>query len=414
MGLTISEKIISEHVGRKVRPKEIIITPVDLCMVQDGTGPLAIEEWNRLGTGALFNPQRVLLFIDHASPSPSRELSDSHKILRDFALKEQAILSDIGCGICHQRLVESHVHPGQVVVGADSHTCTSGALASFAIGMGSSDVAVAMATGKTWLRVPPTIKIQITGRLPAGVYAKDIILYLIKKLGSSGATYQALEFSGNVVEGLDMAGRLTLCNMAIECGAKTGVIATDHKVQQFLSEQGRGDVFRFIEPDGDAEYEKVVELDVSSLEPMIACPHSVENVKAISQVKRTRINQVFIGTCTNGRIEDLRIAARILKGKTCKVRTIICPASRRVYARALRENLLDIFLEAEALILPPGCGPCVGIHGGVLGSGERCLSTANRNFKGRMGNPGAEIYLSSPATAAASAVTGTITDCRSL
>jgi len=430
MGKTIAEKIIAARLGKEVVRGDIVIVPVDLCMVQDGTGPLAIKQLRELMKGRsrkggdkavncrLFAPQKTFIFLDHAAPSPRKELSNMHSELRKFAGETKANLSEIGEGISHQRLVESFVNPGDIVVGADSHTCTSGALAAFATGMGSTDVAVAMATGKTWLKIPETFLIRVTGRFPDGVYAKDLILYTIGMLGAEGANYRALEFAGETLENMPISGRLTLCNMAVEVGAKAGLVASDGLTKAYLKEMGRESGYKEVKPDKDAKYEKVFEIDASELEPMVALPETPDNVKPISEVgtKDIEIDQVFIGTCTNGRIEDLRLVAEILKGRRCApgTRLIVAPASRKVYLQAVKEGVFEILIGAGATILNPGCGACVGLQGGVLADNERCLSTGNRNFKGRMGNPNAEIYLSSPATAAWTAVRGKISDPREI
>ncbi len=413
MGKTLAEKILSEHVGRDVKPGEIVVAKVDVAMVQDGTGPLTVEAFRKMNFSKLA-VEKAILFIDHAAPSPRKELSNAHKILRQFAKETGAVLSDVGEGICHQLLIEKYVKPGDLVVGADSHTCTSGALAAFATGMGSTDVALAFGLGKVWLKVPQSMRFVLRGKLPEGVYSKDIILHIIGRIGADGATYKAMEFEGEVVEELSQEARFTLTNMAVEAGAKTGLIATDEKTRRFLAAYGREDQFREIKPDSDASYETTLEIDVSKLEPLVAFPHTVDNVKPVSEAKGIKIDQVFIGTCTNGRLEDLRIAASILKGreKHPDVRLIVVPASRDVFLKALKEGLIDIFVSSGAAVLAPGCGPCVGVHEGVLGDGERVLSTQNRNFKGRMGNPNAEIFLASPATAAASAIKGEIADPR--
>lgn len=430
MGKTISEKIITSRLGREVTAGDIVIVPVDLCMVQDGTGPLAIKQLRKLKRGGalsgpsravdcgIFAPEKTIIFLDHAVPSPRKELSNVQRELRDFARETKANLSEIGEGISHQRLAESFVNPGDIVIGADSHTCTSGALAAFATGMGSTDVAVVMATGKTWLRVPLTFLINVEGAFPKGVCAKDLILYIIGMLGADGATYRALEFAGKAVEKMSISGRLTLCNMAVEAGAKAGLVASDSLTRAYLKERGREKEYREIKADRGAKYERVFEIDASKLEPMIACPETPDNVKPISQIKAKSIgiDQVFIGTCTNGRIEDLRLVAEILKGRKCAsgTRLIIAPASRQVYLQAVKEGILEILVGAGATILNPGCGPCVGLQGGILADNEKCLSTANRNFKGRMGNPNSQIYLSSPATAAWTAVKGKISDPREI
>lgn len=414
MGQTIAEKILSQHAGHEVKAGELCIAKVDVAAVQDGTGPLMVQEFKKLGKKAPANPSRCILFIDHASPSPRKELSNSHMVLREFAKETGAILSETGCGVCHQRLVESYVNPGEILVGADSHTCTSGALGAFATGMGSTDIAVAMAFGKTWMKVPQTFKIVVNGQFQNGVYAKDLILHLIGLIGADGATYKALEFHGSTIENMTMADRFTLANMAVEAGAKAGLFITDEKTKAYLKEKGREDKFVEIKPDEDAVYERVIEIDASKLEPTVSCPHTVDNTKPAKELKDVKINQVFIGTCTNGRIEDLRVAAEILKDKKVNpdVRLIVVPASKTVYKQAIEEGLLSIFVDAGASILAPGCGPCVGVHAGILGDGEVCLATQNRNFQGRMGNTKGFIYLSSPAVAACSAITGYITDPR--
>ncbi|ACR79926.1 3-isopropylmalate dehydratase large subunit [Kosmotoga olearia] len=413
MGKTIAEKIISEHVGRDVNSGDIVVAKVDIAMVQDGTGPLAVDEFCTMGFDVLKAPNSIL-FIDHASPSPRKELSNAQKKLRDFSKKTGAILSDIGEGVSHQILVEKYVKPGDLVVGADSHTCTSGALGAFATGMGSTDVALAFGLGKVWLKVPASLKFVLNGKIPDGVFSKDIILHIIGLIGADGANYKVMEFEGEVIEQISQEARFTITNMAIEAGAKSGIIAPDEKTRAFLRAYGRESDYREIKSDPDAVYEKIYEIDVSNLEPAVALPHTVDNTKSISEVEGIKIDQVFIGTCTNGRLEDLRVAASILKGreKHPDVRLIVIPASKEVYLKALEEGLIKIFVESGATVLAPGCGPCVGVHQGVLGDGERVLSTQNRNFKGRMGNPKAEIFLASPATAAASAITGKITDPR--
>ena len=411
MGQTIAEKIISKHAGHEVKAGELCIARVDVAAVQDGTGPLMVQEFKKLGKAKPANPQRCILFIDHASPSPRKELSNTHMVLREFAKETGAVLSETGCGVCHQRLVESFVNPGEILVGADSHTCTSGALGAFATGMGSTDIAVAMAMGKTWLKVPQTFKIVVNGDFPQGVYAKDLILYLIGMIGADGATYKALEFHGSTIEKMTLSDRFTIANMAVEAGAKAGLFCTDEKTREYLKQQGREEKFVDVKPDEDAVYERVIEIDASKLVPMVSCPHTVDNTKPAKDLKDVKINQVFIGTCTNGRIEDLRIAAKILKDKQVNpdVRLIVVPASKTVYKQAIEEGILTTLVDSGASVLAPGCGPCVGVHAGILGDGEVCLATQNRNFQGRMGNTKGFIYLCSPATAAHSAITGYIT-----
>ena len=416
MGQTIAEKIISKHAGYDVKAGELCIAKVDVAAVQDGTGPLMVQEFKKLGKSKPANPQRCILFIDLDYPSPRIELSNTLMVLREFAKETGAVLSETGCGVCHQRLVESFVNPGEILVGADSHTCTSGALGAFATGMGSTDVAVAMALGKTWLKVPATFKVVVEGEFKKGVYAKDLILHLIGLIGADGATYRALEFHGSTIENMTMADRFTLANMAVEAGAKAGLFVTDEKTKAYLKERGREDKFVKITPDPDAVYERVIEIDASKLEPTVSCPHTVDNTKLAKDLKDVKVNQVFVGTCTNGRIEDLRIVAEILKDKKVHpdVRMIVVPASKDVYKQAIEEGLITTLVDSGAQILGPGCGPCVGVHAGILGDGEVCLATQNRNFQGRMGNTKGFIYLSSPAIAAYSAISGCITDPRGI
>ena len=411
MGQTLAQKILSAHSGHDVEFGELTIASIDVCATQDGTGPLAIKEFKKLNK-PLNNPKRTILFIDHAAPSPRKELSDAHKIIREFADEYGATLSDIGCGVCHQRLVEEYVNPGEILVGADSHTCTSGALGAFATGMGSTDIAVSMAFGKTWFKVPKSFKIEVNGKFKENVCAKDLMLYLIGLIGADGATYRALEFTGETIKNMSMSERFTLANMAVEAGAKAGLFETDEKTLEFLKERNRADKFKEIKMDDDAQYERIIKIDASIIDSMVSCPHTVDNVKKAKELNEVKLNQVFIGTCTNGRIEDLRIAASVLKGKKVaqNVRLIVVPASKDTYIKACKEGLLEIFLEAGANFLPSGCGPCVGVHGGILGDGEVCLATQNRNFQGRMGNVNGFIYLSSPYIAAKSAIAGYITD----
>ncbi len=416
MRQTLVEKIISMHADKKVKAREIVVVPVTRCLTQDGTGPLAIDKIYELGVESIYAPERTYLFIDHASPSPRKELSNDHKKIREFAKKTGAIVHDIGDGVCHQIMAEKYLNPGEILIGADSHTCTGGAVGAFATGMGSTDVAIGIATGKTWLRVPETIKIELKGKLQKGVFAKDLMLYIIGKIGADGATYKALEFTGEGIKNLTMADRFTLSNMAVEAGAKCGLFPSDEITYMYLKDRGRHEKYQEISPDNDAEYEQILEINMNEIEPMVSFPHTVDNVRPISHkdCKNVKIHQVFIGTCTNGRIEDLEIAAKILKDKKLAqgTRLIITPSSREVYGVALERGYLKIFNDIGASINNPGCGACVGVHQGILGDGENCLSTQNRNFKGRMGNPNAFIYLCSPATAAASAITGYLTDPR--
>ena len=410
MGQTLAEKIISEHAGKKVKAGELVIANVDVTAVQDGTGPLTVQEFKKLGKTKLNNPERTILFIDHASPSPRKELSNTHTVLRNFSKEYGAILSDVGAGVCHQRLIESFVNPCEILVGADSHTCTSGALGAFATGMGSTDIAVAMALGKTWLKVPATFKIEVNGKFKDGIYSKDLMLYIIGLIGADGATYKALEFCGDTIDNMTMSERFTLSNMAVEAGAKAGLFVADEKTKEFLAEHGRLDKFRSLKPDADAIYERIIKINAGDIKHTVSCPHTVDNTKTVEELSNIKVNQVFVGTCTNGRIEDLRIVAKILKNKKVNhdVRMLICPASKEIYLKALDEGLITTFVEANATILPPGCGPCVGVHAGTLADGEVCLATQNRNFRGRMGNVEGQIYLASPYVAAYTALRGHI------
>lgn len=410
MGQTLAEKIISAHTEKQVKAGELTIASVDVSAVQDGTGPLTVQEFKKIGKANLNNPKRTILFIDHAAPSPRKELSNSHMVLRKFAKEYGAILSDVGAGVCHQRLIEDYVNPGEILVGADSHTCTSGALGAFATGMGSTDVAVAMALGKTWLKVPATFKIEVTGEFQKGVCSKDLMLHLIGLIGSDGATYKALEFSGNTIDNMSMSDRFTLANMAVEAGAKAGLFKTDTKTKEYLKSRGRADKFIELKPDEDAVYERIIKISANEVKHTVSCPHTVDNTKTVDELSHIKVNQVFVGTCTNGRIEDLRIVAEILKGKQVHpdVRLLIAPASKDVFKQALQEGLIEIFVDANAAILTSGCGPCVGVHAGTLGDGEVCLATQNRNFRGRMGNTEGLIYLASPYVAAYTALNGFI------
>lgn len=414
MGKTISEKIISEHYGKELSAGDIAVVDVDVVMSHDGTGPLAVSQAEKINFGGIKNPGKSIFFIDHAAPSPRKELSNAHMVLRDFAAKTGAVLRGAGEGICHQILVESYTCPGDIVIGADSHTCTSGALGAFSTGMGSTDIAVGYVLAKTWLMVPHTIKVNFKRKINKGVFAKDLIIYLIGKITSDGATYRALEFGGEVGARLGIDDRFTISNMAVEAGAKTGIFPSDEITKQYLENQGRKNCFREVSADKGAKYEEVIDIDCSVIEPMVSQPHTVDNALPVSSLEKVMIDQVFIGTCTNGRFSDLKIAADILKDRKVadNIRLIVVPASKNTYLEALEKGIIKIFIDSGAVVQSPGCGPCVGVHQGVLGDGEVCLSTQNRNFKGRMGNPNSFIYLSSPATAAWSAVKGYIADPR--
>jgi len=414
MNKTLTEKILSDKSGCEARAGSIVVARVDLAFVQDATGPLTVRQFQAAGFEQRAGSLKAAIFLDHASPSPKREMSNDHMLLREFALEKDCLLSEVGDGVCHQIVAESLARPGDLIVGSDSHTVTAGGLGAFACGMGSTDVAVALALGKSWFRVPESIRIALSGELADGVYAKDLILYLIGELGADGATYKALEFSGATVSKLSLPERLTVANMAVEAGAKAGLFPSDEVTRDYLEAQGRGDDYQPLTADEAAVYERTIDIDVSCLEPVVARPHSVDNIALARELKGTRIQQVFIGTCTGGRLDDLAVAAGILKGKKRhqSTRLMIAPASRGILSSAIEQGYIQTLLQAGGVILPPGCGPCIGLHQGALGNGESCLSTANRNFKGRMGNPEAFIYLASAATAAATAVTGEITDPR--
>ncbi len=416
MGQTLSEKILSEKCDATVRADDFVIARTDVCLTQDTTGPLAVRQFESVGFTAVAKPEGTVMFLDHAAPSPRKELSNDHITLRTFADTYGCRLVDIGEGICHEIAAEDHVRPGDLEVGADSHTCTGGALGAFATGMGSTDVAMAIALGKTWLRVPQTFSIRVTGDMPAGVYSKDLMLYLIGMLGADGATYKALEFSGPTIDAMVMSERITLANMAVEAGAKTGLFAADDVTRGYLAQHDRERDYRAIAPDDGAAYERVIDIDASGLVPMVSFPHTVDNTRRIDEAGDVPIQQVFIGSCTNGRLEDLRVVADLVRGRTKAkgTRVIVTPASPRVLKGAVEEGIVSALMAFGATFTTPGCGACLGIHGGILGDGEACLATTNRNFKGRMGNTEGFIYLGSPATAAAAAIAGKITDPREM
>jgi 3-isopropylmalate/(R)-2-methylmalate dehydratase large subunit len=414
MGKTISEKILGNHSGKDAHAGEIVVADIDYAMGQDGTTPLAINAFNDMNAKGVYDGEKIALVIDHNSPSQSESVSKLHKMMRDFA-KEKGIKNfyDVGCGVCHQIMMEKHVTCGDLVVGADSHTCTYGAIGAFATGIGSTDIAAVFASGKLWFKVPETLKFVVNGKLPKGVYSKDIILKLIGDVTADGATYMAAEFAGDAISSLSVDARMTLSNMAIEMGAKAGLIEPDEKTLKWVKENSNKKPL-VIKNDEDAVYAKILEYDAQDFEPQVAKPHRVDNVCNISQVFGTKIDEAYLGTCTNGRLEDLRIAAGILKGKQVDkdVRFIVAPASRDIYLKAMDSGILQTLVKAGASVVTTGCGPCVGTHNGVPSDGENVISTANRNFKGRMGNSNAFIYLASPATVAASALKGEIADPR--
>jgi len=413
-GKTIAEKIFSAHSGADAYAGDIVIADVDFVMGQDGTSPLAIRALANMGADRVFDPAKVAVVMDHSSPSPIEGVSALHTMMREFGKRTGATVYDVGEGVCHQLIPEKgHVVPGDLMVGCDSHTCTYGAVNVFSTGVGSTDGAAAMAAGKLWFKVPETIKVTFTGELEPGVYSKDLILHLAGMLGADGATYQALEFHGPVIDALSVEARMTISNMAIELGAKAGLMLADAKTLEWY--EGRGTrTPRPVAPDADAVYVREIEIDASEIGPQIAKPHAVDNVSPIEEVLGTPIAEGVLGTCTNGRLEDLAIAAGILKGRRVHpdVRFIVAPASRRIYLDAIEAGYIQTLVEAGAAVVTPGCGPCVGTHNGVPSDGENVISTANRNFKGRMGNSNAFIYLGSPATVAASVIEGRITDPR--
>jgi 3-isopropylmalate/(R)-2-methylmalate dehydratase large subunit len=416
--MNITEKILAKASGKKeVHPGEIVDANVDMIMVHDLTGPLAVEAFKKIGVKKVWDNQKAVVILDHQVPAESVKAAELHKTMRQFAKDQNLRFYDVGRGgICHQVMPEKgHVVPGTVIVGADSHTCTYGAFGTFATGIGSTEAAAVMATGKMWLKVPEAIKVNVTGEFQKFVTPKDLILAIIGKLSVDGAIYKSAEFTGSTIKNMSIAGRMTLCNMAVEMGAKNGIIEPDETTRKFLEGRIKNmPDFDALKSDKDAIYERTVEFDVSKMEPQVACPSSVDNVKPISEVGDMPIEQAFIGSCTNGRIEDLRLAAQVMKGKHVKdgVRALVIPASQEVYRQALDEGLMQIFTDAGAIVCGSACGPCLGGHIGLLAAGEACVSTSNRNFIGRMGSTQASVFLASPATVAASAITGKVTDPR--
>lgn len=413
MKRTLAQKLLQRHTDEEIRENgQIVQCKVSLVLANDITGPLAIKSFRGMGAVKVFDKDRVALVMDHFTPQKDIDSANQVLISRKFA-EEQDITHYYeggNCGVEHTLLPElGLVGPGDLVIGADSHTCTYGGIGAFATGMGSTDVAAAMALGETWFRVPASIRVIYKGHMPDWLSAKDLMLMLIGEIGVDGALYQALEFGGPVIDNLPVEGRLTMANMAIEAGGKVGLFPVDDVCRQWCAEQGRPTGLD-IHADAGAQYSRIVEIDVSNREPVVACPHIPSNIKPVSSLPRTEIQQVVIGSCTNGRISDMREAARVLAGKKVhkKVRCIVLPSTPTVWKQALKEGLLEIFMDAGCTVGPCTCGPCLGGHMGILGNGEKAVSTTNRNFKGRMGSLDSEIYLASPAVAAASAVAGYI------
>ncbi len=409
----MSEKILAKASGNeKVEAGDIIMADIDVAMVHDLTGPLTLQSLEQINTDKVWNPDKIVIPFDHQVPADSLDAAKNHQIMREF-VKEQGIKNfyDVYEGVCHQVVPEKgHALPGTVIVGSDSHTCTNGALGAFSTGIGSTDMAMVFATGQLWFKVPETIQYNITGKLPENVTSKDVILNIIGQVGQDGATYKACEYAGETVQNMDMSDRLVMSNMAIEMGGKTGLVEPDKVTDEYLKNRTNKPYTKFT-TDSDASSLEVMDIDVSQLEPQVACPNYVDNVKPASECEDVEIDQVFIGSCTNGRLKDLEQAARILKGNKIKkgVRALVIPSSRTIYKQALDEGLMDIFVDAGALVCNPCCGPCLGGHIGLIGDGEVSLSTSNRNFKGRQGSPEGKVYLSSPIVAAESALTGHIT-----
>ncbi|MBI1793660.1 MAG: 3-isopropylmalate dehydratase large subunit [Chloroflexi bacterium] len=410
---TLIEEIFSRKAGRSVRAGEILLLDVDYIMSHDNTTPLAIKAFREIGKPIL-DKNRIVLHLDHAYPAPNVLAAENHKKIIEF-VKEQELPHFYKQGVCHQVMIEEgYIMPGAIVIGADSHSNTYGALGAFGAGLGSTEIGVAWVTGKCWFKVPETIRIELTGKSQPGVYAKDVMIYIAGLLGMDGATYRSVEFGGEYIENLPMNERIVFPNMSTEIGAKCGLIEADSVTTRFLESdtpaQGPFETFGPVNP----RYERVVEIDVSELPPQVACHPDVDHVKPLEEVAGLEVNEVYIGTCTNARYEDIEIVARMLKGKKVNplTRVIVTPASERIYKKAMKNGLIEILMEAGCTVTGTGCGACIGRHGGILAAGERALTTMNRNFIGRMGSPQAEIYLASPATAAATALTGRITDPR--
>ncbi|KUO53396.1 MAG: 3-isopropylmalate dehydratase large subunit [Desulfitibacter sp. BRH_c19] len=414
MGMTITEKILAAHAGLDhVEPGQLINAKLDIVLGNDITSPVAIKEFRKTGKEKVYDKEKVVLVPDHFTPNKDIQSAEQAKMLREFA-KEQELTNyfEVGkMGIEHCLLPEQGiVGPGDVIIGADSHTCTYGALGAFATGVGSTDMAAGMALGEAWFKIPESIKFIYHGKRQDWVSGKDLILYTIGKIGVDGARYQAMEFTGEAIENLSMDSRFTMSNMAIEAGGKNGIIAPDKITEEYIKGRVKRE-YKLYFSDADAKYNRIIDIDVATIEPQVAFPHLPENTKGISEVGNVSIDQVVIGSCTNGRIEDLRVAASILRNQKVHsgVRLIIFPGTQQIYLDAMREGLFEVFVEAGAVVSTPTCGPCLGGHMGILAKGERALSTTNRNFVGRMGHPESEVYLSGPAVAAASAIKGRLT-----
>ena len=417
--MNITEKILSSKAGHEVTPGEIIEIPVDLAMSHDGTSPPAIKTFEKV-SDKVWDSEKIAIIFDHNIPANTIGSAEFQKVCRDF-IKKQGIKNNYihGEGICHQVVPEMGlVEPGKVIVGADSHTCTYGAFGAFSTGMGATDLAMVWATGKTWFMVPQAIKMEISGELNSYIAPKDIILNIIGEIGIAGATYKTSEFCGETIENMGVEGRATMCNMAIEMGAKNGIMEPNKEVIDYICKRTskKENELKIVKSDDDASYEKEMHFDITDMEPQIACPNDVDNVKNISKVEGTSIDQCLIGSCTNGRLSDLKEAYEILKDKKINddIRLLILPASREIYKQAMNLGYIEAFIDAGAIICNPGCGPCLGGHMGVLSEGEVCISTTNRNFKGRMGDPKSSVYLSNSKVVAASAIEGVITNPKDL
>jgi 3-isopropylmalate/(R)-2-methylmalate dehydratase large subunit len=413
MGKTLVEKILSQKLGRDVNAGETVVVDVDFAALHDGSGPLMVRLMKERGWENIYSPDD-LMFCTEFGPVSTKELANEHALIRSFAHKKGCYWHEGGTGCVHTHTIEHYLNCGSIIIIGDSHTTVHGAFGAFATGMGSTDMVCVASLGKTWIKVPNTYRINVNGALPKGVYSKDIILHLLGMLGSDDAIYKSLEFRGDTISSLSMDARITICSMGVEAGAKTAIMETDEVTRKYLADMGREDAYKKITGDDNANYEKIINIDAAKLEPLVSKPHYIENVDQVRNCKNQKVDMVFIGSCTNGRLEDMHIAAEILGGKkkAYNVRLLVIPNSTKVYKDAMRDGTLLALAEAGAMIMAPNCGPCMGVHQGIPADNEVVVATQNRNFKGRMGNPTASIYLSSPATAAATALTGYITDPR--